>query len=179
MRLPLLALTLATLVIGGVAVFACDDGASPREPSANDSGSPAVVDAGPNPDADITRIVALEPGRSRPAAEVCERDGGECGRDDDCGESVPCDCDRRFCLTASGCKTDGDCAAGQRCALSQPAGAALNRGDASALPVGFGFFCTTPDDNCNCLATFGDGYHPVPACGYFPSEGRWHCYFGP
>lgn len=141
----------------------------------------------------------LSPGPGRPAPEICERDGGECGRDEDCVPRAPCSCSRQipayaadggsgpgpttFCLASSNCLTDSECAEGQRCALSLPVGTLFGRGDAPFAPVGLGFFCTTPADDCTCergpAPPPGNLYEPTAACGFFPAEQRWRCYGGP
>ena len=111
-----------------------------------------------------------------------------CTKDEDCpGTTSVCGCGvgwagQNVCLTTSNCRTDDDCAGGQRCVFSEPPilryGDVVHHGDEVGIPNysgdAIGWFCTTPDDDCNCPKAGS-----TDKCIYNLGSKRWDCAYQP
>jgi hypothetical protein len=131
---------------------------------------------------------AGEAGRcgSRTKEAVCTYNA--CSTDDDCtGATSVCGCGvgwarQNLCLSNSNCRTDSDCAGGERCVLSDPPVFRAGGGPENGNEVGginysgdaLGYFCTTPNDDCNCP---NEGSSDI--CIYNLNTKRWVCAYAP
>lgn len=114
------------------------------------------------------RTVHLSAGPGRVAPEACGLDAGQCDRDRDCPGGVPCLCSGvGVCMTASNCSTNGDCASGQRCALSAQG--------ATGGQWPFGYFCTSPSDDCICEVPVGANDGDM-TCAFDATREHWACH---
>jgi len=127
-----------------------------------------------------------EPGRGSPSLPTCSYHA--CSTDQDCqGATSVCGCGigwakQNLCLSNSNCRTDSDCAFGERCLFSGPViftVTGLDKGDeiggVNYQGEAVGFFCTTPKDDCTCPHDSGQ----ASACVYNIDAKHWQCAFGP
>jgi hypothetical protein len=121
-----------------------------------------------------------------PTVRKCSYDA--CTQDADCGSNGVCGCGLGFagqnvCLTRSNCRTDADCAGGERCAPSVPfllwpqysgieTGAeVVPKHPTSTFDEALGYFCTTAKDTCCGNA--------VAMCTYDEAAQHWAWGYAP
>lgn len=99
----------------------------------------------------------------------------ECFSDADCPGKGVCECgggfwsDHNVCLNDGNCRTDADCADGEREGACSP-----TLGDCGDYAGVVAYYCHTPADECvddaDCAGVLPGGY-----CAFNPAAGHWKC----